>query len=73
MAFPRSVELDFQSILEIQCQIGKPITMPIANVAIKQSASVSFLILSFLTLGLRRVAKILATALPALLVRLAAW
>jgi hypothetical protein len=36
----------FQSILDIQCQIGKPITMPIANVAIKQSAKVSILILS---------------------------
>ena len=56
--FDRRLER-FQSISDIECQTGKPITMPTANVAKKQSAKVSFLILSVGCLGHRRLARIL--------------
>jgi hypothetical protein len=41
----------FQRIPDIQDKTGKPIMIPTANVAIRQSAKVSFLILSAWMLG----------------------
>jgi hypothetical protein len=51
-----------KSISDIQCQTGKPITIATASVAIKESAKVSFLILSAWTLGPPRTCKNSASA-----------